>query len=674
VELVLNMGEPASSSVGLDETSRHADWQFMVSKLGAFTMDLSASSGQSEGEAGIKFDSDILFASPEDGEDSGSSIDLPDSIDLDEEIVHTVRREAVRSEVRRRQNENDIHKTLGTSKQRSQQKGERSRSPFSTRSSNRGNNSGSGGSSSSSSSSSSDGVGSSKRDTSLKPVHSPSDEDVDRLKDLLESADFRKLMCDRGTFDMLRDKAANAHLSLRELVSLRVSEICSHLKSELDHTRTALSDLSLSKETASNALASKQRELTARAGAHGSIEEGYRSEMAALTERCQRLTTALDGERKANRESAERSSRSDALEAENKRLAGLLTSIRGDLERQASLLSASSAAEQQLRKTTADAAKAKELLTLDKHFLEREAQSASDRACAAERHSEDLSSRLRELESKNASMTDQLVSLQLRTREDADSKLDREIVRLREDGVREMEQLRLATKDLQEKEARVLKDAKASLEADLALKSQQLQSAQNELNLLTRQTAAEAAEREARLQATSAELKVKTFQLASQCSASEEALSLRRQADSQVEMMQGQLAIHQAAITALESEAKSEKMLLMGELEVVKARLMAYESLEEKVDAAIVTAGADVTAVATPDVECSLCNRKAEASPGVMALRALQGVPMDQQRRMRQALELATQLRTAEKKINTLETQLAAEADERSKLKYAALP
>lgn len=113
-----------------------------------------------------------------------------------------------------------------------------------------------------------------------------------------------------------------------------------------------------------------------------------------------------------------------------------------------------SESEKRARQNSADSERAKELMALDKAHLLNELRAAESKATDRARASEEATSRALAAEIKVAQLTDQLVSLQLRARTEFDERMEKEINKLREDSMREMEALRATSKEIADRENR----------------------------------------------------------------------------------------------------------------------------------------------------------------------------------------------------------------------------
>jgi hypothetical protein len=110
--------------------------------------------------------------------------------------------------------------------------------------------------------------------------------------------------------------------------------------------------------------------------------------------------------------------------------------------------------ENSARRTCEDMERVKELLTLDKNYLQQEMRSLESRYEDKNREAIASHSQCLALEVKVAQLTDQLLTLQLSARSGFDERMDKEIQRLREENAREMEGLKATSRDILDRENR----------------------------------------------------------------------------------------------------------------------------------------------------------------------------------------------------------------------------
>lgn len=100
-------------------------------------------------------------------------------------------------------------------------------------------------------------------------------------------------------------------------------------------------------------------------------------------------------------------------------------------EQQSDLVKALSNSEQEARNALRDSERIKEMLQMDKTFLQQEQRSLESRLNEQQREREHSVSKALALEVKLGQLTDQLLSLQLNARNGFDERMDKEITRLK---------------------------------------------------------------------------------------------------------------------------------------------------------------------------------------------------------------------------------------------------
>jgi len=111
-----------------------------------------------------------------------------------------------------------------------------------------------------------------------------------------------------------------------------------------------------------------------------------------------------------------------------------------------------------------DASKSRDLLQLDKNYLQQEIRGIQRQLDDQIHSCEVYRSQCLSLESKVGQLTDQLLSTQLSTRGGYDDRMEKEIQRLRDEHNRDMNSLKETAKDISDRENRVLRETMTSLE------------------------------------------------------------------------------------------------------------------------------------------------------------------------------------------------------------------
>lgn len=178
-------------------------------------------------------------------------------------------------------------------------------------------------------------------------------------------------------------------------------------------------------------------------------------------------------------------------------------------------LSALTDSEQSARRAAEDSTRLRDLLALDKAFLQQEARSLEAKLDEKVRVAEIASSKALSLDLRVAQLTDQLLTLQLNARSGFDDRLEREVLRLREDSTREMEAMKTVSRDIVDRENRVLKEAKQALDSECAQLRRRNDALSETASGLRQELSALSSDKSGEVSELRAELKVKTFELTS---------------------------------------------------------------------------------------------------------------------------------------------------------------
>ena len=470
--------------------------------------------------------------------------------------------------------------------------------------------------------------------------------DIVNLTSMLSSRDFPEFVSSQSNLNKLRQRREK-DLTLRELVCLRTGEVTVPLTREIDSFRDKYEAECEKSKALAAALQVRDRELERaqhRKSSLTTVEEGYKAEINALTERCSRLTTALDEKNAGTKELSTQASKAFSLEKKNEELNNEVLRLRKDMEKQSEVLTTLADSEKALRAAHADSEKARELLVLDKSFLSKELREAAAKANDYARRNEDLTSRNMELDSKVSKLTDDLLQIQLRTKSDAEAKLDIEIRRLREEAAANAENLRNQSVKQQEREERVLREAAHSAQTDLEHLRRQYAGLQREQSEILREHLAAMSTKEGELTEVRGDLKVRTFEVETLRMKCSELESRIRTVEAEADLNKDQVAVHREAVLRLQAELGIQEKSLKTTIESLQDRLRAYEVLEETVDKEVMTAALGLARTGA----------QSGIDPAKDILAQLKGLPISPERRIQQAVQLAAQLTTARREIDEL--------------------
>lgn len=160
-----------------------------------------------------------------------------------------------------------------------------------------------------------------------------------------------------------------------------------------------------------------------------------------------------------------------------------------------------------------DISKTRDLLQLDKNYLQQEINGLQRQVDEQIRSCENYRSQCLSLEAKVIQLTDQLLSIQLSSRNGFDDRIEKEIQRLRDEHHHDINNLKTINKDILDRENRVLRETMTSLENEC----NQLRYRNDTLSQLMNQSQEELSnqiqERNTIISDLRAELKMKAFEL-----------------------------------------------------------------------------------------------------------------------------------------------------------------
>ena len=279
-------------------------------------------------------------------------------------------------------------------------------------------------------------------------------------------------------------------------------------------------------------------------------------EMASLEERNVRLTQRLKEEMQSRQGNDEKAASYDRVQFELTRAQKELTTLQAAAASQAQQLTVLAQSEKDAKAAERDSERSRELLVLDKSFLAQQLSNAEAQRDQYARQAEAAEAKALALDLKVSQLGDQLLSSQLQGRAGFDDRLEKELARLREDGQRELDQLRQSHKELMERENVVLKDAKTVAEAQAEALRKQLTLNSGELSSLQQQLSALQAQRAAEVSEVRAELKLKSFELTTLGATLEDRMGALRRLELELETVRGELAAHPAAFARRENDSE----------------------------------------------------------------------------------------------------------------------
>jgi len=314
-----------------------------------------------------------------------------------------------------------------------------------------------------------------------------------------------------------------------------------------------------------------------------------------------------------------------------------------------------------------DLDRAKELLALDKAHLSQELRASEARADQASKNAELLSSKVTALEMKNQALADQLLHAQLNGSSGLEARMEKETTRIREEALSQVEQIKAASRDVTDRENKVLREAKEAAETtqERLKRSVEHLSAENmrlQTDLIQSQSRASSDAAELR-----ADLKLKTFEMTIIGTTMEEKMSMYRQMEAQLNTTKGELHVHRQAFLRLETETEVSLVELRTQLLAAKSRLAAYEALEEEIDNAVLrvaqaghmTGSGDKAASANDAIDKENMDNVVSELASSSFFTSLKNMPSHPERRARQAVLLAQKVLETEKQRDALQTHIS---------------
>ena len=183
------------------------------------------------------------------------------------------------------------------------------------------------------------------------------------------------------------------------------------------------------------------------------------------------------------------------------------------MEQQGLAVQALTISESTARRNYEDANRVKDMLQLDKNYLQQEMRATEKQLEDKTRVSEAYHSQCLAFEVKVAQLTDQLLTLQLTARSGFDERMDKEIQRLRDDNTKEMDHLKTVSKEIMDRENRVLREGKTSIENECNQLRLRNDSLNQQLNQLQQELSNVNYEKNNIISELRAEIKMKSFEL-----------------------------------------------------------------------------------------------------------------------------------------------------------------
>lgn len=440
--------------------------------------------------------------------------------------------------------------------------------------------------------------------------------------------------------------------SLREHVAVRVHEACAPHKQRAERLQREVEELRASLASATRQHERRRREAEAEAAAQ--------RDRADTTER--RASAAEAHAKEALEEARAKGAEVEGMRADHRRAQDGLRAakaVEDALARErehasvlATQLGAVRAEKDEAVKESRAAREREGLLQRDKAHLEKEVAAAQHGQRRAE---EDLDREVRrreEVEAARESLAQQLAKAQEEGRSGYETRLRDEVARLRDEGQRELREIRATSQDVYARENATLRDAREEARAGLERAEARAREAEREAERAREEGREAAARRDTVITDLRAQVRVKAYEGERSATVAEELRAALDAANGDVQELREKVDVLRGEYAALEARAAGREAQLGAEVETTRARLRAYEEVEAEVDRAIVEGGQ------VPEEAA----QRASAELAALA----RGAPTPAHHRIQQAVLLARRATRAEDELKRCRKALN-EAEERAK-------
>lgn len=253
--------------------------------------------------------------------------------------------------------------------------------------------------------------------------------------------------------------------------------------------------------------------------------------------------------------------------------------LRNTVEEQSKLLSTLTTNDRNHQDLVADLTKAKEMLTMDKTYLQRELGEVTAAAHEQSRKVDSQQIHIEKLDAKILELTAQLVSVQMSTRTAFDERMEKEVNRLRMDYDKDMNSIKDTSKEISSHENRMLREIRQNLERDMDIMRQKLESKEAELNTLNKELTQMRSASESELSMLRAEIKMKHFEVTSLGATFEERSSQLKLAQLDLDVLREEVSVHKTALMRMEAEHISKCSRLEEDLSRAYETIHAYDVL-----------------------------------------------------------------------------------------------
>lgn len=276
----------------------------------------------------------------------------------------------------------------------------------------------------------------------------------------------------------------------------------------------------------------------------GLTEGGLKQELKLSEDRCNRLTNLLNEETQRRARNEDRAIRCEEAEKKAKMLEEQVVAMAATLEQQRQALSSLTSSDTQGRRNLDDLERLNRLLQADKQHLTGALQSAESRLADQTRLWEEERSKTLTLEAKVSKLGDQLVDFQTNSSHHLQQNLQVQLQRVREEAQRDLDAVRSSSREIQDREIAILREAKQNAESDMHIARREVLSLQQSVQDLNSRLVGEQQQRVIETSELRAEVKLRTFEINSLGATFEEKSKLLREAQAQADKLQKELGAH----------------------------------------------------------------------------------------------------------------------------------
>lgn len=276
----------------------------------------------------------------------------------------------------------------------------------------------------------------------------------------------------------------------------------------------------------------------------GLSEGGLKQELKLAEDRCNRLSELLNEETSRRTKNEDRASRCDEAERKNRDLQEQVRLLQATVDQQHASLQHLTSHDTQSKRNVEDLERMNRLLQADKQQLTTTLQTVENRLAEQTRLWEEERSKSLALEAKASKLGDQLLEIQTQGAQQMQMQLQRELQRVREETTRELSGLQHSSREIQDREISILREARQNAEQELALARRKALGLEQQVQDLQTRLTTEQQQRVVETSELRAEVKLRTFEITTLGATFEAKSNQLREAQVLTEKLQGELAAH----------------------------------------------------------------------------------------------------------------------------------